>query len=101
MLGAAGAGARTLTPTLAQPTLKVSMSNEIRTFVWFGSLATVRPRMVIERCQQLKVTARAELRSGGKRGIVEIVGGDAIAVAGADPKVIASWMDGSFRVTQV
>lgn len=76
------------------------MSRGIQTFVWFGSLAAVPPRAVVEKCQQLKVSARAELRSGGQRGVIDIVGGAVVAVSGADPKLIASWTDGSFRVTQ-
>lgn len=78
----------------------LAMSSGMPTFVWFGSLATVPPRAVIERCQQLAVSARAELRSGERRARIDIVGGEVASVDGADPKVVAGWTDGSFRVTQ-
>src|SRR5215471_8867002 len=78
----------------------LGMSSGMPTFVWFGSLATVPPRAVIERCQQLAVSARAELRSGERRARIDIVGGEVASVDGADPKVVAGWTDGSFRVTQ-
>jgi PEGA domain len=77
------------------------MSSGMPTFVWFGSLATVPPRAMIERCQALSVSARAELRSGERRARIEILGGEVASVTGADPKVVAGWTDGSFRVTQV
>ena len=78
----------------------LAMSSGMPTFVWFGSLATVPPRAVIERCQSLAVSARAELRSGERRARIDIVGGEVASVDGADPKVVAGWTDGSFRVTQ-
>jgi PEGA domain-containing protein len=78
----------------------LGMSSGMPTFVWFGSLATFPPRAVIERCQQLAVSARAELRSGERRARIDIVGGEVASVDGADPKVVAGWTDGSFRVTQ-
>ena len=78
----------------------LAMSSGMPTFVWFGSLATVPPRAVIERCQSLAVSARAELRSGDRRARIDIVGGEVASVDGADPKVVAGWTDGSFRVTQ-
>src|SRR5215831_16162071 len=78
----------------------LGMSSGMPTFVWFGSLATFPPRAVIERCQALAVSARAELRSGERRARIDIVGGEVASVDGADPKVVAGWTDGSFRVTQ-
>jgi hypothetical protein len=77
------------------------MSSGMPTFVWFGSLATVPPRAVMERCQVLAVSARAELRSGDQRARIDIVGGEVVAIDGVDPKVVAGWTDGSFRVTQL
>src|SRR5262249_28448115 len=76
------------------------MSSEMPTFIWFGSLATVPPSLVLARCQRLGVCAIAELRSGTQRARVVLRGGEVVSLEGPEPRTIDAWTDGSFRVTQ-
>src|SRR5262245_60973490 len=76
------------------------MSSGMPAFVGFGRLATVPPRALIARCQSLGFAPRRYLRLGERRARPERVGGEVKSVAGAGPKIVAGWTDGSFRVTQ-
>src|SRR5262245_44761129 len=70
------------------------------TFVWVGELGNVPPRTMLERCIALRISGRAEVKSGTKRAQVDLLGGDVVGIDGVDPEALVNWSAGSFRVAQ-
>jgi hypothetical protein len=60
----------------------------------------VAPKDVLERCIALRISGRAEVRSGHKRAQVDLLGGDVVGIDGVDPEQLIEWRAGSFRVLQ-
>src|SRR5215831_17273287 len=70
------------------------------TFVWIGELGNVPARTMLERCIALRISGRAEVKSGPKRAHVDLLGGDVVGIDGVDPEALVQWSAGSFRVAQ-
>lgn len=70
------------------------------TYIWTGELGKVAPKDVLERCIALRISGRAEVRSGAKRAQVDLLGGDVVGIDGVDPETLIEWRAGSFRVLQ-
>ena len=70
------------------------------TYIWTGELGNVAPKDMLERCIALRISGRAEVRSGQKRAQVDLLGGDVVGIDGVDPETLIEWRAGSFRVLQ-